>query len=159
MTIVCIYLYIHNDLKNFYQFELQNWMTQLYIDIILYLWFLYKNLWQIQSKVGKTLSLKVKGSQVSNWTFGYTATIIWKRCMAFLWRERGTFYCSVMQYKSAATPIPSWGFQTKWVTVWHFIYRGMKSTTSYKSRVTTLLNTIRLFWNFSLWIMVILMPL
>ena len=65
----------------------------------------------------------------------------------------GTFESRVMQFKSAATPMPSSGFQA---TIKNFKIRycksfslkGYKTTTSYKSRVTTLLNKNSLLCNF-----------
>ena len=42
----------------------------------------------------------------------YTITFTWNCFLASLWRKLSTFQDSVMQYKSVATPMPTWGFQT-----------------------------------------------
>ena len=47
----------------------------------------------------------------------------------------------------------------KWGTLWCFISRGIKTDTSYRTRVITLLNKVRLCWNFLLWLLVVPMLL
>ena len=42
----------------------------------------------------------------------YTITFTWNCFLVSLWRKLSTFQDSVMQYKSVATPMPTWGFQT-----------------------------------------------
>ena len=47
----------------------------------------------------------------------------------------------------------------KWGTVWLFISRGIKTATTLRFKLSTLLNKSRLFWIFKLRLLVVLMPL
>ena len=41
-----------------------------------------------------------------------TIAFKWNRCLTSLWSKMSTFQDSVMQYKSAAMPMPNGGFPT-----------------------------------------------
>ena len=59
---------------------------------------------------GKTYALFLMA--LSQVVLPYKITFTWSRFLASLWKKLSTFQDSVMQYKIAAMPIASWGFQT-----------------------------------------------
>ena len=75
----------------------------------------------VEVKLGKTGCMKTcltktfllwtyKKSHMLKWDYD-TITFTWNRCVASLLSKLGTFHDSVMQYKSAAMCMPTWGFQ------------------------------------------------
>ena len=92
-----------------------------------------------------------------------TATVTSNRHLDHLWSKIVLFITVWRCLKVLPLPCPPLHSilhvrAFKWVTVWHFISKGIKTTASY-FKVTTLLNKNRLFWNFLLCLLVILMLL